>query len=80
MSNTGKRIKLKQFRVGLQLTQQEVADKLHISSFSYASIENGKRDGSFQFWTDLQTAFNIADSDMYALMKKEGKSPETGTE
>lgn len=80
MKESGKRIRLKQFRVGLQLTQQEVADKLHITSFSYAAIENGKRDGSFQFWTDFQTAFNIADSDMYALMKKEGKSLETDKE
>lgn len=73
MSNTGKRIRLKQLRIGLQLTQQEIADRLHISPFSYTAIENGKRDGSQNFWSELQRAFQIPDGDMYALMKKEGK-------
>ena len=80
MKEAGKRIKLKQFRIGLQLTQQEVANKLHITAVSYAAIENGKRDGNFQFWANLQKALNISDSDMYGLMKKEGKNPETAAE
>lgn len=79
MSNTGKRIKLKQFRIGLQLTQQEIADKLEISAVHYTAIENGKRDGSQRLWSTLQEAFHISDSDMYALMKKEERSPETDT-
>lgn len=65
-----RRIKLKQFRIGLQLTQQEIADKLNITATSYGAIENGKRDGCSQFWDNLQKAFNIPDSHMYGLMRK----------
>lgn len=70
MKKTERRIKLKQFRIGLQLTQQEIADKLDITVTGYGAIENGKRDGCSQFWEKLQKAFNISDSDMYGLMKK----------
>lgn len=74
---TKKRIRLKQFRIGLQLTQQEIADKLEISASHYIAIENGKRDGSQKFWATLQEVFHISDSDMYSLIKKGGDSLET---
>lgn len=67
-----KRIKLKQFRVGENLTQQETADKLGYSRSSYIAIENGVRDGSPKFWSRLQEVFNIPDEKMYGLQKKGG--------
>lgn len=67
-----KRIKLKQFRVGENLTQQEISDKLGCSRSNYIAIENGVRDGSAKFWNRLQEVFNIADEKMYGLQKKGG--------
>ncbi len=77
MSTREKRIRLKQFRIGLQLTQPEIAEMLDISKFSYTAIENGTRDGTPEFWAKLQQRFQIPDSKMYGLMKKEGKNTET---
>ena len=62
-----RRIKLKQFRIGLQLNQQEMADKIGISKGMYISIENGNRNGSYEVWTNIQKAFNIPDEQMWGL-------------
>ena len=65
-----KRLKLKQFRIGRDLSQEEMANTLNISRESYALIENGKRRGKEQFWCDLQNSFHIPDADMWELMKR----------
>lgn len=65
-----KRIKLKQFRIGLDFTQEEMAKRLRVSRVQYAQIENGKQLGKQQFWNNLQEAFNIPDSEMWAFMKR----------
>lgn len=61
---------LKLFRVGLELTQSEMAEAVGgITKQGYGSIENGRTHGSPEFWKALQKAFNVPDSDMYNLMK-----------
>lgn len=64
-----KRIALKQFRVGLQHTQQEMADKLGISRVKYIAIENGLRNGTFEFWSTFQNVFKVPDEKMWKLQK-----------
>lgn len=67
------RTELKKFRVGQHLTQAEMATKTGVSRPTYRLIENGERSGSHAFWSTLQRVFNIADEDMFKLMKLEEK-------
>ena len=54
-----KRHELKVFRVTQKLSQQEMADKLQISVGNYNMIENGKSNGSLEFWKRLQQEFDL---------------------
>ena len=65
------RKKLKLFRVEKDLTQGEMAEKIGCSRAAYCGIESGSRDGKQAFWEDLQKAFDIPDSEMWALRKNE---------
>lgn len=65
----GKRINLKMFRVGFDLTQEEFADRIGVERGTYTAIENGTRNGTHEFWNKLQTAFNVPDSNMWGLMR-----------
>lgn len=62
---------LKLFRVGLNLTQAEMAEKIGCGRAMYSYVENGKRAGRQMFWNSLQKAFDIPDEEMYGLMKNE---------
>ena len=48
-----------------------MAEKCGIGRVAYSAIERGNRCGSMRFWKNLQSAFNILDEDMFALMKNE---------
>lgn len=65
------RTALKQFRIGQHLKQAEMAEKIGVSRVVYGYIENGKRGGNPEFWDNLQKTFNVADEDMYKLMKRD---------
>ena len=65
-----KRTKLKQLRVGMDYTQEQIADVLRVSRAKYAKIENGQQDGEYNFWLKLQLSFGIPDSEMWDLMKR----------
>lgn len=65
------RTALYMFRHSKKLSQQEMADKIGYCRETYASIERGVRNGSMTFWRKLQTTFNIADTEIGALMRKE---------
>lgn len=64
-----KRIKLKQFRIGIDLTQEQMAAKLGVPKPSYIAIENGLRNGNHIFWSKFQTVFKIKDKDMWEFQK-----------
>lgn len=64
-----KRIALKQFRIGLQLTQQEMADKLGVHRMKFVAIENGQRHGDYPFWRTFQNVFKVPDEKMWKLQK-----------
>jgi len=65
----GKRIALKQFRIGKMLTQQEMADKLGVHRMKFVAIENGQRHGDYQFWSTFQNVFEVPDENMWKLQK-----------
>lgn len=63
------RTALKQFRVGVHLTQAEMADKVGVSRTTYRNIEKGKSGGNQKFWNNLQKAFNVPNEEMWKLQK-----------
>lgn len=63
------RTALKQFRVGLHLTQAQMAKKIGVSRPTYSFIERGERSGGGLFWAAIQTKFNVPDEKMWALQK-----------
>lgn len=64
----GKRLKLKQLRVGLDLSQEQMADSLAVSRSQYAAIENGQRYGTLKFWKTLEVTHNVPKQDVYDMM------------
>lgn len=67
-----KRMNLKLFRVGKNLSQAEMADALGVPRQTYAMVERGQRRGSDEMWAKLKITFDVPDADMWALMQKEG--------
>ena len=65
----GKRLALKQFRVSLDLTQAEFAEKMGVDRAHFQNIEIGVRNGTLPFWQKLQAAYNIPSADMWELMQ-----------
>ena len=63
-----KRIKLKQLRIGLDLSQEQMADRLNVSRSQYAAIENGQRYGTLKFWRNLQETLVVPKADVYDMM------------
>lgn len=66
-----KRKNLKLFRIKLDLTQLEMAEKLRCSFSMYSLVERGARDGTLSFWENIQQTFNIPSTEMWRLMEKE---------
>ena len=65
------------FRCDKRLTQAEIAATIGVSRQVYAYVEKGKRSGNQAFWDGLQKAFNIPDTEMYALQKLKREEEET---
>lgn len=63
-----KRLKLKQLRVSLDLSQEQMAETLGISRSMYAAIENGQRYGKLPFWKNLEVTHNVPSQEVYAMM------------
>lgn len=63
-----KRLKLKQLRVGLDLSQEQMADTLDVSRSLYAAIENGQRYGKLSFWKKLEVTHNVPAQEVYEMM------------
>ena len=71
------RTALKQFRIGLHLKQSEMAEKIGVCRATYGFVEQGKRSGTAEFWTNLQKVFNVPDEQMWLLQKldESGEKP-----
>ncbi len=63
-----KRIKMKQWRVGLDMSQEQMADSLGVSRSLYAAVENGQRYGTLKFWKTLEVTHNVPKADVYDMM------------
>ena len=50
---------LKQARLQKGITQQQVADKLHITLRHYKAIEYGERLGSIEIWDNIEDIFEV---------------------
>lgn len=53
------RLNLKNARRAAGLTQQAMADKLHIGLRHYKKIESGETLGSIDLWDKLEDMFNV---------------------
>lgn len=62
-----KRIKLKQFRIGLDITQEEMAKRCGISRGVYSSIEQGRIPGQSIFWLNLKNEFNLSPTEVWEM-------------
>lgn len=67
----GKRLALKQFRVGLDMNQQAFADGMGYNRGFYGKVENGQQNGTLEFWGALQKAYNVPDAKMWDLMRND---------
>lgn len=67
----GKRLALKQFRVGLDMNQQAFADGMGYNRGFYGKVENGQQNGTIDFWNALQKAYNVPDAQMWGLMRND---------
>lgn len=63
------RTKLKLLRVENNLTQNEMAKKTGVSIATYNKIENGTRNGSMEFWKNVQIAFNLTDAEVWNILQ-----------
>ncbi len=53
------RERLKQARLEKKMTQQQVADKLHIGVRHYKKIESGETLGSIPLWDELEDMLEV---------------------
>ncbi len=53
------RVNLQNARKSANLTQQAMADKLHVGLRHYKKIESGETLGSIDLWDKLEDLFNI---------------------
>lgn len=55
------------------LTQEEMAKKIGISTGAYCLIETGKRVGSAKTWKKIQELFSLTDEQTWKLQKNNKK-------
>ena len=64
------------YRNDTGFTLGEMAEKLGCTRSYLQLIESNQREGSLLFWENFQNTFNIADENMWRLMKRSGKCEE----
>lgn len=61
------RTKLKQFRVGLHMTQGEFADSLGYTRSHYGRIENGEKAFTMRLWDTIRKIYGLSDDKIREL-------------
>lgn len=61
------RLRLLRFKNGL--SQEETAAKIGFNAQYFSRVERGMNDGSIEFWRNIKTAFNVSDSDIWAMIE-----------
>lgn len=64
------RDKLKKARVQAGMTQQQMAEYLHVSLVYYQKIEAGTRTGDFEIWDALEDITGIHQRELRMLSEK----------
>lgn len=64
------RLRLLRFDNG-NLSQEETAAKIGFNSQYYSRVERGMIDGSVEFWRNIKTAFNLSDSEIWAMIENQ---------
>ena len=72
------RHELRELRLALGLTQEEVAAQTGTTKEYYSFIETGKRVGTLPYWLRLQKFFKLSDAEFWEIVKEgvefEGKT------
>lgn len=63
------RSNLKEFRLKLGFSQEEIGKLFGLNRQMYHCIENGERQGSAKFWLLLQKKFNLSNKETLDLME-----------
>ena len=61
------RLRLLRFKNGL--SQEETAAKIGFNAQYFSRVERGMVDGSVEFWRNIKTAFNLSDSEIWAMIE-----------
>lgn len=72
------RLRLLRYNNG-DLSQEETADKIGFNSQYFSRVERGMIDGSIEFWRNIKTAFNVSDSDIWAMIENRPLDEEKAT-
>ena len=63
------RLRLLRFKNGL--SQEETAAKIGFNAQYFSRVERGMTDGSVEFWRNIKTAFNLSDSEIWAMIENQ---------
>ena len=68
------RTELKLFRIRQGLSQEGMAKRIGYNRNTYAAIERGERDGRPRFWERIRTEFDLRESELKELKRKNDES------
>lgn len=72
------RLRLLRYNNG-DLSQEQTADKIGFNPQYFSRVERGMIDGSIEFWRNIKTAFNVSDSDIWAMIENRPIDEEKAT-
>ena len=72
------RLRLLRYNNG-DLSQEETAAKIGFNAQYFSRVERGMNDGSVEFWRNIKTAFNVSDSDIWAMIENRPIEEEKAT-
>ena len=61
--------RLKEKRLEKRITQQEIADKLHVNRVTYTNWENGSREPNFKTLIELANILETTTDDLLGIKK-----------
>ena len=68
--------RIKNLRKSRGLTQEQLAEKMHVTSTYIVKIENGQRTGSIEFSVDLANCFGVSLDYLSYLNWKQNSEPD----
>lgn len=65
-----KRYKMRKVRLEHYMSVEDISIKLNTTKNNIYLIEQGKRNGSYEFWKNFQNLFQIPSEDMWGIIKE----------